>query len=207
MKKIKWFWTAVIVLLFFTTSAATAQFRFGVKAGANMTAVKFDNKFFRSDNFIGFHVGPMVEYMPQLGIGADAAILFTQKGFQADDKNVKIQYIEVPVNVKGKWSLSRSIAPFAAAGPYVGFLVGNKEQSINIIANQIFENKGTIQSSRVAAGVNFSAGVEVKRKIQVGATYNWGLTKDFKTFNTKKPDDTIGIGKHRTWVVSVALLF
>ncbi|MDR2234168.1 MAG: PorT family protein [Tannerella sp.] len=206
MKMIKGLWPVIIVAMLLASSSAYAQFRFGVKAGANMSSVKFDKKLFRSDNFYGFHVGPMVEYMPKLGFGADAAILFAQKGFRADDKDVKINYIEVPLNVKGKWSLP-VISPFAAAGPYVGFLVGDKDKDIEILENEIFKNEGIITSRNFVFGVNFSAGVEVFKKVQVSATYNWGLTKDYKTFSAKNPDTVVGTGKHRTWVVSAALLF
>ncbi len=83
----------------------------------------------KADNVTGFQIGPMIETtIPLIGIGLDAAILYSQKGMDVKSEagtstNVKTDYIDVPVNLKWKFGLP-IIKGYLAAGPYIGFRVG-----------------------------------------------------------------------------------
>ena len=200
----------LIIAAFFAISTANAQFRFGVKGGVNIAKVSFDKDVFNSGNVTGFHVGPMVEGMfGQGGIGFDAGVLFSQKGFDTDDKTVKNTFLEVPVNLKFKFGLPL-INPYFAAGPYIDFRVsGDKLRDISYK-----DVKHQVESKSFGAGLDFVAGAELFDKLQVGLTYSWGLTNDYKTFysdsnylSSLRYDLTPYKGKPHTWSISAAFLF
>ena len=153
MSKVKFLLTVVVALL--TVSATVnAQFRFGVKGGVNIANVSFDKDVLNSDNITGFHVGPMVDAsFGEGGIGLDLALLFSQKGFDTDDKSVKNTYLDVPVNLKFKFGIP-VINPYLAAGPYVGFRVnGSKVKDVSFK-----DVKHQVESKSFGAGLNFTAG-------------------------------------------------
>ncbi|MDR2120289.1 MAG: PorT family protein [Tannerella sp.] len=198
--KTKWLFTALLIS---TATILNAQgLRFGVKGGLNVADVKFSEDVFDTGNITGFHLGPIMEIMtPVPGIGIDAAVLFTQKGTELRYSTIRNNFIEVPVNLKWKLMLPL-LKPYLAAGPYVGFRVaGDKSWSdtYDDIVRQI-------ESKDFCAGLNFAAGVEVLRSIQLGVNYNMGLTNNFNTFDVNHPI-TSGHGRTRTWTISAALFF
>ena len=181
--------------------SVNAQFRFGVKGGVNIAKVSFDKDVLNSSNTTGFHVGPMIEGMfGQGGIGFDAGILFSQKGFDTDDKSVKNTFLEVPANLKFKFGLPL-VNPYFAVGPFLDFRVsGNKLRDISYK-----DVKHQVESKSFGAGLNFAAGAEIFSKLQVGLTYSWGLTDDYETFDGS--DLSSYTGKPHTWSISVAYFF
>lgn len=193
----------LIIAAWFAVSTVDAQVRFGVKGGVNISKVKFNKDAFRSDNVTGFHVGPAVEAMfGKGGMGFDAALLYSQIGFESDDETVKNAYLEVPVNLKFKFG-TPLVNPFVAAGPYVGFRVaGDKVWDVRDNVNGV---KDQIKAKSFGAGLNFSAGAEVLNRLQLGVTYSWGLTEDYKTFEGSDVDSYKG--KPHTWKVSAVIFF
>ncbi|MDR1525620.1 MAG: PorT family protein [Tannerella sp.] len=198
MKKVNFI---LIMAALFVVSTANAQFRFGVKGGVNIVKAKFDKESFRSDNITGFHVGPVLEGMlGQGGMGFDAAVLYTQKGFDSDDETVRNAFLEVPVNVKFKLGLPL-INPYVAAGPYI---------DIRVAGNKVWDVAKTdvmhqIKTKGFGAGLNFSAGAELLKILQVGLTYSLGLTDNYETFDPK--DINSYRGKAHTWSVAATVFF
>jgi len=208
MERKKWLLAVLMALMVCATSTVCAQFRYGVKGGVNISKVQFNKDIFEAENVIGFHIGPTVEYKWKLGLGLDAAILYSQKGFRTDfenldNVNLKNSYIEVPVNVRYKLKIPL-ISPYVAAGPYMSFLVGDKEKKVNYWISDIFGQEGQLKSKTFGFGVNFTAGLEVLNRIQLGCTYNWGLIDNFNDFNVK---DVNYNGKTHTWMISAGVLF
>lgn len=177
---------------------AQAQLRFGIKGGLNITSVHFDSDLLKSDNITGFHIGPMIEAtMPLLGLGFDAALLYSQKGMESSSSGVKTtmktSYIDVPVNLKWKFGLP-IVKAYLAAGPYASFRVGG-DKIWNVLSDQL-------ETKSFGAGLNFGAGVEVFNHLQVGFNYELGLTDNF---SAKKLD--LSSNKNRGWTISAAILF
>jgi len=203
MKRKKWLFPVLMVLMFYSISTAHAQLRFGVKGGANIATVKFNKDVLKSENVTGFHIGPIVEYMPKVGLGVDLALLFSQKGLSVDaiDEKYVSNYLEIPVNLKMKIGLPL-VSPYFAAGPYMSFLIGGDKELIDVVdyGGNIIER---IKTKNFGAGLNFTVGAEVLNRIQVGLTYNWGLTNHFNTF--KANDLNSYKGKAHTWMISAAV--
>lgn len=183
----------ILILLLISTVAASAQLSFGVKGGLNISKVHFSEDIINSDNLTGFQIGPMVEFtVPILGIGMDAAILYSQKGLEFESKSHKTDYLDIPVNLKWKFGLP-VLKGYLTAGPYASFRIGG-DKLWTVMEEQI-------EAKSFGTGLNLGAGVEIVRHLQVGVNYDLGLIKTYK--GTNKTGD----GKHRGWAITAAVLF
>ena len=138
--------------------------------------------------------------IPLIGVGLDAAILYSQKGMDVKSEtgtstNVKTDYIDVPVNLKWKFGLP-IIKGYLAAGPYIGFRVGG-DKFWEIPGSVV----GQVKAKNFSAGLNFGAGVELISHLQVGINYGLGLTDNY---SAEKYDLN---AKNRGWSVTAAILF
>ena len=192
----------LIALLAILTLPAQAQFRIGEKGGANISSIHFSDPVenFNASNMTGFHIGPMVELMaPVIGLGFDAAVLYSQKGMEAYGETFRTDYLEVPVKLKCKFGLP-ILKVYLTAGPYIGFKLGNSDSFDTFI-----DNLGSVgdqfKTKSFSAGLNFGAGVEVIKHLQVGLNYGLGLTDNYSI-------DKLNMnGKNRGWSISAAILF
>jgi hypothetical protein len=200
MKKVRFI---LITAALLAVTAANAQLRFGVKGGVNIAKAKFEKEYFRTDNITGFHLGPTLEAaLGAGGIGFDAAVLYSQKGFASERKTVRNAFLEVPVNVKFKLGLPL-VNPYVAAGPYVDIrIAGDKSWTVAETAESIGHR---IKTKNFGAGLNFSAGAELLRKLQIGITYSLGLTDNYANFDPK--DVNSYRGKAHTWSVGATVFF
>lgn len=194
-------YVTMFVSMLFVSAATKAQIKFGVKGGVNISSVKLNKDIVSSDNITGFHVGPMIEAMiPAMGLGLDAAVLYSQKGIDLNDDNwesMTTDYIDVPVNLKWKFGLP-VLKGYLAAGPYVGFRVGG---------DKLWEMPGSIKNQVKAksfgAGINLGAGVEIISHLQVGFNYGIGITDNYEVYRQGESTNA----KTRTWSISAAILF
>ncbi|MDE5812153.1 MAG: PorT family protein [Muribaculaceae bacterium] len=189
---------------------ASAQFRFGVKAGVAVNSLKLNKDILDGDNRAGFTGGVMAEFtVPVLGLGMDASVLYASRGAKIEQEvegtndveivNKTRSYIDIPLNFKWKIGLpvvGKIVSPFITTGPDFSFLCSKKNFQ-NAISNRKFD-----------VAWNFGVGVQFVNHVQVAASYGLGLTnsvsgseglnstllKDFK-------------GKNRAWTVTVAYIF
>ncbi|MDR0836496.1 MAG: PorT family protein [Tannerella sp.] len=200
MKGIK---VILVMASLMTVSAVYSQIRIGVKGGVNVAHAQFSKDVFDSKNLTGFNIGPVVELMfGEQGLGLDAAVLYTQKGFKSEEETVKNSYLQVPVNLKYKFG-STSVKPYLTAGPYMDFKIAGDK--LWMVSENTEGVKEQIKSKDFGAGLNFGAGVELLKMIQVGINLNWGLTNSYDSFNAKELDSYRG--KSITWSGSAIVLF
>lgn len=187
--------------LFAGSFQATAQLKFGVKLGANISHVSFDK--FNTDNISSFTGGPMIEFMtPILGIGLDAAVMYSGKGYKdqttlADNAGIlertvtqtsRLHYIDIPVNFKWKFGLPM-VKVYLAAGPGFGFLIDKNLKNIRAEDDKKFD-----------LTINAGGGVELFKKVQIGVQYGWGVTNALSNILD-------GNGKNRNLQITGAFLF
>lgn len=203
MKKL--FGIIMVAVAMFMATPANAQFKFGVKAGLNVSKVSFDKDIAKNaiDSRTGFFVGPMAEFtVPIIGLGADVAVLYDNKGVEVDGVSETLQYIDIPINVKYSIGLGSIVGVYVATGPQFSYNIGGK---------QIFENSYSLKSSEFSW--NVGAGVKLLGHLQVGYNYNIGIGKTGEMGSAL--DVTTGqIGnfvngdvKNNTHQISVAYLF
>lgn len=189
----------ILALMALVTLPAQAQLRFGVKGGVNISSVHFNSDLLDASNVTGFQIGPMIETsLPLVGVGVDAAILYSQKGMGIGSEEIKTDYIDVPVNLKWKFGLP-IVKAYLAAGPYVGFRVGG-DKIWKVIGEQI-------EAKSFSAGLNFGLGVELLSHLQVGINYGLGLTDNYSSTALSVLNNEKTTGKNRGWAVTAAILF
>jgi hypothetical protein len=192
MKKIAISFSLFILLL----PSVHSQVRFGVKGGITTSGVSgsIDTK-----NVSGFTLGPTVEAMINERLGAQASILFAQKGIQVKGQSKQTtSYLEVPTSFKIAIPVSENIKPYINGGPYVGFRIAGDKNFSYITDNELLQNWKT---QWFTAGLNFGAGVELLNFLQLGINYGFGLTDNYKFSNGSYSV------KDRTWSIRAAVYF
>lgn len=175
---------------------ARAQLKFGLKGGLNISKVTFSTNDFKADNRTGFFVGPMADFtLPVLGLGVDAAVLYTQSGAKVQyaeySESKTLKSFEIPVNLKYNIGLGSTLGAYVAAGPQFGFNIGSGHVA-----------DFSMRDSNVT--FNVGAGVKFLKHLQAGLNYNFALSKvaKYQDEDGQKYDM-----KKNTWQISVAYLF
>ncbi|MCD8236401.1 MAG: porin family protein [Prevotellaceae bacterium] len=199
MKKL--FGIIMVAVAMFVATPANAQFKFGLKAGLNVSKVSFDKDVAKNaiDSRTGFFVGPMAEFtVPIIGLGADVAVLYDNKGVEVDDVSETLQYIDIPINVKYSIGLGSIAGVYVATGPQFSYNIGGK---------QIFENEYSLKSSEFSW--NVGAGVKLLGHLQVGYNYNIAIGKTGEVDNVVNAANELikNDVKNNTHQISVAYLF
>ena len=180
---------------------ASAQFSFGVKAGVAVSDMKFNKDVFDANNRAGFTGGVMAEVMiPLTNVGVDASLMYVRRNTEFMDALGKTDnardYIEIPVNFKWKIGLpvvGSIVSPYLFTGPSFAFLTSKKEIE-NAYKNKTFD-----------VSWNIGVGVQLIKKIQVGASYGFGITKAVEA--TTNVNGAGVEGKNRYWTITAAYLF
>ena len=179
-----------------TVLPAQAQLKFGVKGGLNITSLSLSKDIVNSDNRTGFFIGPMAEFtLPIVGLGVDAAVLYSQSRAQMDYKtNIadNLKSLEVPINLKWTFGLGSLASGFIAAGPQFGWNVGN-----STFYEEVIQLKNNFTTFNVGVGAKFL------RHFQAGVNYNFSLGKVGEVLG----DEELLKIKRKTWQISVAYLF
>ena len=116
---------------------ASAQFSWGIRGGVNLvnndiTAVNKQSALDKS-SYTGFFIGPMAEIqIPIIGIGIDAALLYSQKGLELQEGNMKNQSLSVPVYLKYTFGLGNFLGIFGQVGPQFDYKLGDLSKSIEV---------------------------------------------------------------------------
>ena len=185
-------------------TTASAQFKFGIVAGMNMSKLSFDDgKYFNSEHRAGWYVGPKVWFnIPIVGLGVNASAQYSQRrmnvksgdGEDAVSDSKNLNTIEIPINVRYTLGLGSIASVYAETGPQFGFNVGNK--TVSEVAK--------FKSSNVTWNVGI--GARVLGHLEAGVGYNIALSN----FGELVPDQLRGTKndfKSNTWQVQVAYLF
>lgn len=188
----------LLTLPFAFTAHAQSSLKFGVKAGLNISEMRFDKTIVNKDNNAGFFIGPMLDVkLPIIGISFDVAALFDQQKLGAGEEKENLKFIDIPLNVKYNLGLGDFLTVYFATGPQLSFNIGDDD---------ILEHEYELKSSQFSW--NVGAGVKLLKHLIVGYHYNIGLGDyaDRKDLNTQEVIDTVK-KKDGTHHVSVAYIF
>jgi hypothetical protein len=193
-----------ILLLAMLSAPAFSQLRFGVRADVRLNNPTFSTDALKVENLTSYSAGPALEFMlPATGFGIDFALLYNNNRMNVhpagtEAKEIVNQYLQFPVNVKKKFGLSVLPAKlYAAAGPYVGYLISGDKINISDIAEDV-------KAKNFQAGIGLGFGVEVWERLQIGVNYREKLTDNYAI---SKPDLNPFNKKKTTWSLSATLYF
>lgn len=191
---------AIMAIALLATVPAQAQFAFGIKGGVNMvnndlTAMKgmTGKDVANLDNYTGFFIGPKMEVrIPIIGLGVEAAALYSQKGMTiGDGETFKQNSFQLPLSLKYGIGLGNFANVFIAAGPEFGFNMGETSMVVNnIVTNTDGTTSGDIKAyvlDKSTLSINVGIGATVLNHLQVAVNYNipWGRTADFQTISAE----------------------
>lgn len=207
-------WMMVIGLSFIlyhlSFSVALAQhLRFGFKGGIDVATMSLNSDVLKADNRLGFFIGPtLTSDVPFTGFGFDASVLYNQREAKVSDAftsdNLKQKQIVIPVNVRYSIGLGYTGNIFVAAGPQVGFTIGDDVQNLRQMMDQADEWRLKKSNFSVNVGGGFTLG-----HIQVSANYNVGVGKtgDASFGDAWDAARDGWNGRYNAWQIAVAYLF
>jgi len=199
--------TAIILFAIFWISAISlhAGVKIGAKAGVNLANATFSTSALETNNFTGFQVGPMIEISGLTGFGLDAAVLYSEQGVKFNGTSItaldgKSSTLDIPVNLKFKLSLVNPLGIYLTAGPYISFKLDNQ----NTFSQDQALIKEEWMNKNFGVGLNFGAGFELFKHLQIGANYQLALNDDYSTGIYSSENIK---GKTRIWSITAAFLF
>lgn len=189
------------------TVSASAEFRWGPTAGINVSTLHWKQDLVTTKTLAGVNVGAMGEIMiPGIGFGVDFALKYAMHGAKVNfgekhvwavdgygNENVFIHTLQIPLNLRFKWTrlngFERWAAPFAYAGPVFTF-------------NLATSNLDCIEHPEGSFGLQCGVGGEFFEHLQFSVGYLWGLSYDVRTV---KLDNFSA--SNRGWQINFAWLF
>ena len=199
----------VAIVAIFSFGYASADFRIGVKAGANfnhINVMKMTNidgakdQLTSKSNQAGWMLGVMTEFtIPIINIGADLSILYARQNVADNQYYENKDFIDVPLNLKWKIGLpvvGKIVTPMVYTGPDFLF-----RASKNILKD--------VQAKKCEVGWNVGLGFEFFKHVQIQAGYCFGLNsvaKYTEIIGVNLPDQDYKVKKNY-WTLSAAYLF
>jgi hypothetical protein len=186
MKKGLLVFAAVLVfaVLIASTASAATNIKFGIKAGASSSNVKWtddegDETSVTEPTFGAFVI---FELSPTLAIQPEVNYLVTGEKWEiTEGTNVEnFTYIHIPILLRARLMQEGKFVPVVFAGPAVGFLLSAKDGGDDV--KEYFKSTDF--------GVDLGLGAEIalgKMKALIDFRYYMGLTNCFD-----QPDDLIG---------------
>lgn len=193
-KTIITFFVAVCALMM--AMPASAQLKFGVKGGLNVSELSYKVNDIK-ENSTGFFIGPMAEFsLPIVGLGVDGALLYNQVG----KDETKQQGLDIPVNLKYTIGLGSTVGLYLAAGPDFFFNLKDCDLYNDVIKTGLKDKKAQV-------GLNLGAGLKLLGHLQVGFNYTLPLGNAFTAKAVGEAVKNLGDAKFNTWQISAAYLF
>jgi hypothetical protein len=165
----------ILSVALFLGIGATAQVKFGAKAGVNVaTLTEPDGASFGTK--VGFFVGGNVNFSFSEIIGLQPELVFSTQGTKEDDASINFNYLNIPVLL--------DIKPFAnfsiLVGPQIGINVykGSKLGDESISGSDFEDAFGKVNTIDFAAALG--AQYAIGGHFVISARYNLGLTKTLK---------------------------
>lgn len=176
----------VITILILTALGASAEFRWGPTAGVNFSTLHWKQKLAKTSMLTGFDAGVAGELMiPGIGFGVDLAVRYNLHGAHVNfgdhkiwaidgipNQNVWLHTLEIPVNLKFKWTrmngFERYLAPFIYGGPVFDFTLSKG-------------NCKAIENPVGYVALQVAGGVEIFEHYQISAGYSWGVSYQVRT--------------------------
>lgn len=208
MKKL--FTLVLMTVALLTATTASAQVKFGVKGGLNVTDMHLNDEVFDKSNQAGWYIGPTVKVsLPVTGLGVDIAALYDYRSAKVTDPSneevkVKQQSINVPVNLRYGIGLGSLASIIFHAGPQIGFNVGDKNFKWTDTSNYALKKSNF--------SFNVGLGVSVAKHLEVTGNYNIACGKTADATVLKTVQDVAGTAvkshsRNNSWQIGLAYYF
>jgi hypothetical protein len=206
MKKSRFFLLAVFALGVQIVNAQT----FGIRGGVNFANVSLTESGMSVSpkSIIGFHVGPVAHFQLKDRLYLNTGLLYSLKGAKVEGdefsptEQIKINYLEIPLNLAYKFSLTEKSDFFIQAGPYLGYgLSGTDKFGDESI--DLFSAEG--RAKRWDYGLGFGAGVDFG-KLVASVNYQLGFANLLEPTSTELGVSDVTV-KNKVFQISLAYMF
>lgn len=210
----------VVLATFLSATESSAQIKYGVKGGLNLSDVVImdtwrgsseKNQSISISNRNGFFIGPTaLMSTPLKRLDIDASLLFDQRGVEtmsisldgghAFKTTTTQQQLVLPVNARYNLISGKSASLFVFAGPQLGINIGKRENELD---------HGSFVFNRASLSINAGAGLLLARHIQISANYNIVCKKNAEkwvNWNTSYAKET-GRSRFHAWQFSIGYYF
>lgn len=206
----KLYFSTVALLLLATFAHAQVGIRAGLNMANEINSFTSQNigSAMSSENLTGYHIGIMHQSVPEKsGFGGDMALLFSQKGSSytdaADAQNEingyrELNYFEMPFNVRYQLRLGFA-SLYATSGLYAAYFLSGKDVAQGNAQNVLIDNF----VDKLDFGYSFGGGIELFRKIQLGASWSRALRNN----NAAYTNTITGISTSQNRVFSLNLSY
>jgi len=165
----------LIPVFLVSISAAYAQTGFGVKAGANISGIHFDDDELHYDDQLGWHAGLFMRHRFGFFGVQPEVLIFTQRGDLEHNllgsAEEKLTYLSIPIMFKFYPAAGFNIQ----AGPQIGFLIGGEREYDTFLGvGGTVDIQDEYKSTDVAGSVGI--GYDTESGLGVDLRYNFGLT-------------------------------
>jgi opacity protein-like surface antigen len=195
---------------------ATAQVKFGVKAGLNVSqtggGTLNSEDFNASDMLVGFHAGAYVNFNFGPIIGLQPEVVFSMQGEKETENNISgkthLSYINIPVllAIKPVPNFSIFVGPQVGINVYKGMSIGDYSVSGSTLDDALEASGIKINTVDFAAvlGVQYT----IINHLTIGARYNFGLTSAYGlTEEAKDAGASLSGAANRVIQISVGWIF
>lgn len=193
----------IVAAALMSISAINAQ-NFGVEGVAGMNVSNWGGL----GSKVGFHAGARFELaIPSVaGLYTNAGVMLSLKGCKQDygevgNATTNAYYLDVPIHVGYKFSITNDFAIFGEVGPYVAIGLFGKSNSET---GEFYDENGdwgyssekeTINTfdfaKRFDVGVGLRVGVEFKKKYSLSIGYDWGFIDSYIDDEEEMDDDYV----------------
>ena len=168
---------AVLAAALTLSANASAQTKLGLKGGINTSEVSVNDDVWKTDNRLGFFIGPTVKFtLPIVGLGMDISALYEKRESKMKSEDGKLgsvvsrEQLAIPINARYSFGLGETANIFLFAGPQVAFNLGKKDKEI---VPEVAD--WTLKSSNFS--INLGIGCTLANHLQATIGYNIALGK------------------------------
>ena len=192
-------------------ASGQSKLRFGFEGGLNVTKASLSTDVFNSSNRMGFYIGPKLKFtLPIIGLGVDVGALYDQRESKlesstAGSETFKQENVIVPVTVRYTMGIGNIAGIYLAAGPQLGFNVG--DESFSWTDKASYER--TFQLKKSNFSFNLGGGI-ILNHIEINARYNIPLSKTAEVTSVSNVAEGVQDNfnsKSNTWQIGLAYYF
>lgn len=184
-----------------TERISTFAYKFGVKAGANMTMMSNGMDF--NPDFkmgTGFRVGGLVNLrwgqrtensLPGTGwFGLQPEIMYSMQQVGTVEKSFKLNIIQVPVMVKIYPTTQLSFE----VGPEFSYIISSLPKSMTITEGDVKNDINTGDINGLNVGIGAGVAYDLNCGLTIGARYSYGFNKMAKNLDWKMSNIQVSLG-------------
>ena len=226
--------TLAVLLLVLIATTSHAQFRVGIKAGANLSNISMNMQSMELELYkprIGYHAGLMAEYMFSSHVGLHTEVMYINSGANIDsDKylqgmetpegvslegHVNMNTFQIPLYLKTKFMLTNNIKLYAMAGAFTSLTL-NADQHMKMKAEgESMKVKWSLFDPKIQIMDEIETNIYMQQRYNMGATFEAGIEMDKlvvgmgfrKVLNNMAGMEILGVGKPTTkmWTANLSV--